>query len=327
MTTASNASVGMSFLTVGRESPIVEFLPRTARIARACSIDELRGRMAPEESTFIVLHLRDVRERSGAEIIDAVKGFGPSPHLIVASDLDARECQLLAQLAHAGAELAVLTPDMRLQYGALNRTLRLGSASVITRLITCFAHHVPLRVGHPVVAGIVTSSRRMKVSMFAATTGLPARTISDRLTMAGLPNPHRFLGWVLALHTAWRLERQRMSHQEVAKLAEFPSVRALSEYLTSHVQRSIRAIEDIGFDDLLNWCVAQRTTNRESARTVDGMSNDRRRDASAVVAAVSSVARVPRTAEVSDGVSRPVSLDGRAVQTSDQSRYMATTRS
>ena len=222
------------------------------------SVEELRPRHGA--ASGILLNLLDARDRSGNEIVTALRAAGIALPVVAVATLQPRDCHMLVELAAAGLRFGVVLPDGNRSAPISDRIMWLQQIpSPMSQLIACFASQAPSRTHAIVVAGVIVGLRRTSVACLATITGVPQRTVRQRLQLAGLPSPQRYLGWVLALHTAWRIERQEVSYQAAATLAGADTVRALSAYLRSHVRRSIRGIEDLGFDRLLEWCHSQRS--------------------------------------------------------------------
>ncbi len=124
-------------------------------------------------------------------------------------------------------------------------------------ILAAVAPQVSGPVARIVAAAVVVGERVASVRELSALCGLSVRTLEARCHDAGILAPKPLLGWMLALHTAWRMTRWGWSAQRAAEVAGLQSADALSD----RIQRATGlrlgpACRDVGFDGLLERLAA-----------------------------------------------------------------------
>ncbi len=92
------------------------------------------------------------------------------------------------------------------------------------------------------IALVSCGSRRVGPVATAGACGCALRTLQWRLRTAGLPPASTLLGWMVTLHTMWRLEVLGWSLKRAASVAGMPDGRNLSEYVARHASARPRAL-------------------------------------------------------------------------------------
>jgi hypothetical protein len=85
------------------------------------------------------------------------------------------------------------------------------------------------------VAASVAGKRRTTVSAFAKNCGFSSGKIAYRLSAVGLPPARILLGWMVALHAAWRYAVLEWPLKRVAIEGGFTSSVALDHYVRRHI--------------------------------------------------------------------------------------------
>lgn len=102
------------------------------------------------------------------------------------------------------------------------------------------------------IAAIVCGARRTRIRTLARACRIAPRTLQWRLARAGFPEARELLGWVLALHSVWRLEALEWPLKRVAAQAGFSSGESLCSYVHRHVGARPKTLcRDGGFWQLL----------------------------------------------------------------------------
>jgi hypothetical protein len=89
--------------------------------------------------------------------------------------------------------------------------------------------------------------RRVSVTDLAVACHTTERTLRARLQQSQLPSPNELLGWILLLHSVWRLERLGLSPKQAAYVAGYGGIApwaALSEHVFRRVRRRTRSVAD-----------------------------------------------------------------------------------
>ncbi len=111
-------------------------------------------------------------------------------------------------------------------------------------IIKTVAPRLDALVRHIIVVAAIIGKRRTHVTDVAHLTGLNERTLEWRFRAVGGPTPTKVLGWMVALHTMWRLEVLGWSVKRAADAAHFRDAAALSNYMYGHFgARPRRALE------------------------------------------------------------------------------------
>ena len=137
--------------------------------------------------------------------------------------------------------------------------------AIIGALAPCGSCVLPI----PIAASCILGSRRIQVGELARVCEMPRRTIEAQLRTAGWPTARDILGWMLALHTIWRIEVLRLHPKQVAAAAGVSDPGKLALYIARHAgarPRELAANE--GFAGLLQRCVATMSPTSVCGRCV-----------------------------------------------------------
>jgi AraC-like DNA-binding protein len=93
----------------------------------------------------------------------------------------------------------------------------------------------PMMAQECLVAMSIVGRARLLARQFAGLWGQPLRTLELRVTTARLPAVSILLGWMLALHAAFRIEKLDWPVKRAGHEAGFVSSEAFAEYVRRHV--------------------------------------------------------------------------------------------
>lgn len=117
-----------------------------------------------------------------------------------------------------------------------------------------------------VTASVVAGERTAAVSNLAVLCNVSVRTLEARCRAAGILAPKPLLGWMLALHTTWRITRWGWSAQSAAEAAGIRSADALSDRMQRATGlRLTHACRDVGFEELLQRFTETLTVARQQS--------------------------------------------------------------
>jgi hypothetical protein len=225
------------------------------RGVRFCSYeDELAGEAAKEGITTLVWDAARDASTLIPSVAQALSGRAAVDSILIQVELSDITCRLYLairrQLPHAILCLrgfdSLETMVSSLCAGASERR---GDGAIIERVVPL----VPPDGGDILTAATMCGHRRLRVDEFAKAYGTPLRTIEYRLGRSGIVPPREVLGWMLALHSAWRLDILGWPPKRVAAAAGFSSTDRWASYIWTHVQaRPLAILNGGGFEGLLD---------------------------------------------------------------------------
>jgi len=107
------------------------------------------------------------------------------------------------------------------------------------------------------VAAAVAGRRRTQVVTLATMCAIPIRTLEWRLHAAGVLPARKPLGWMLSLHSVWRLDVLGWPLKRAAHAAGFSSSEGLGNYVSRHLGARPIELARSGFEPLLERFVNQ----------------------------------------------------------------------
>ncbi len=134
----------------------------------------------------------------------------------------------------------------------VQRLLSDGTACIAEQSIIGKIERLHPRIRDIVVAAAVAGRRRVGVKDFASFCEMPVRTLEWRLQAANAPTARRLLGWMVALHTAWRMDGLGWPLKRAALAAGFSSPEALGNYIQRHAQMRPVVLCRAGFGSVLD---------------------------------------------------------------------------
>ena len=109
-----------------------------------------------------------------------------------------------------------------------------GQPTAYPTIVKQVLETIPRRAVDIVAAASLAGYRHMKVAEFARVCGVPVRTLEWRLNTAQLMPARNLLGWILSLHSLWRLDILVWTSKQAATAAGFSSPDAWAQYIKHH---------------------------------------------------------------------------------------------
>lgn len=207
-----------------------------------------------------------LREHEVAGVVLEVGAGGGRELLPIVAALEGRTTLLLLRFSLSGAVLRDVVAqharinDLRVSvwgYDALAADVaRLLAPSPMERPRLAIVGRVLRLPSGPAVriigAAALAGERATAVHTLAVLCDVSVRTLETRCYEAGILAPKSLLGWMLALHTTWRITRWGWSAPQAAGAAGLPTVDALSDRMQRATgSRLVAACREVGFDELL----------------------------------------------------------------------------
>jgi hypothetical protein len=151
--------------------------------------------------------------------------------------------------------LAAVASDLRISLSAGGDDLVEDIRALLVTQATTSAEHAIIRRLLPAVAALgpeivvgaaVLGKRRRHVGELASVIGRTERTLEWRLRTAHAPTPGTVLGWMVSLHSLWRLEISCWPVKRAAHTAGFKDSSTLSNYLKYHLGVRARSALRLG---------------------------------------------------------------------------------
>ena len=202
------------------------------RIQGCRRADRLSALAAPEHVGAIVAELRDATGVSTVPTLLALRRHDENLPIIVSAALTPTGVRDVVRAAAAGLEASWVIPDVENLPAAIMR--------VVADRVQCGPAVILFRTAWPIIAApareffaaaAIGAAHPITTAGVASALGMAVRTLERRVERAGLPPPHRVLGWCRVLHATWHLDRLGRPPKQVADQLQFPSVSALYNLL------------------------------------------------------------------------------------------------
>lgn len=228
------------------EARLVAAIGSSAELEIYRTADEL---VAAVRRAIVALCVIEICEETGAAHVAAVRVLRnqfPSVPVLAYCDAPSRSSRLILEVVRAGAT-GLLIRDLDDSPHMLRDALRQAKhAAIAERLYRELVPHVR-REAQPFLRYAVDhAGGPVDVRHAAADLGIDPATLSDRLSRAGVPSPHKFLMWVRLAVAGEMLCDPGRSAQQVALELDFPSGTALRNLFDRYIGVTTEQIKSRG---------------------------------------------------------------------------------
>ncbi len=203
---------------------------------------------------IVVVNLDRLADSEASAIVDIVAMHEASP--IFHLSLSSSAAKLVASTADVVSPVAVCLKGFDgLERCVLNAELAAVDSAAGVAILAQLKGALGLDRFELVWSAALVGRRVTSVREWGIVFGQSTRTLERRFLERGLPGPKRVLSWMLALHTAWRVERLGWTRKQAASVCGASSPRSLATRLVRGNNVGIgghRHMESFG--DLLERC-------------------------------------------------------------------------
>ncbi|HVT40204.1 MAG TPA: hypothetical protein VHE78_14280 [Gemmatimonadaceae bacterium] len=227
-------------------------------------VRELALAAQKDDVAIIVWELASGAEGQIESVAEAMHNRAEAAPILVRMDLTKAAARQVLVLARYLPEAQVslrghddLESDINMLYNEPGG--RGAYAAIVQRLL-------PLTHGRArdiVACASVAGHSRTSVRSLARLCGVPVRTLEWKLRAAQQAPAKILVGWMVALHSLWRLDVLGWTPKRTAHAARFHSGEAWSNYVGHHVgARPATLLREGGFESLLDQCARQVSADR-----------------------------------------------------------------
>lgn len=200
---------------------------------------------------LVITEPRDPKRREAAPAVRAIRSTFPSIPVLVLCNPTADDIHLLVDLVRSGADDAIVRGVDRVVTAAAGLLAR-GEQTPLTTALGDLGDLLTGDARSILAYAITNPAARKPVEQVARTLGVSRRTLVNRLSAAGLPQPSVFVAWGRLLVAAASLENSATTVRDVARTLGLRSNAGLHVLCRRHSCLSVRALRRGGYHGVLD---------------------------------------------------------------------------
>jgi len=242
-------------------------LPRRWGVIRCGSFQAMARNLADDDVAWVLLELDPTRSIDLEMLKRAIDCRRTQADALIRFELSRYACRIVLSILQIMPDATLsIRPFDSLELAVRSLANRSEGPSAHAHILRCIAPLAPSSVRDLFVTAALVASRRLSVAEFAHCLGYSERTVHARLASGRLPRPRQLIASMVALHSAWRLDRLGWAPKRAARAAGFTSQASFGNYLKRNVGATPSQLAETGGFDQARTVVESRIRGAGSSQ-------------------------------------------------------------